>query len=160
MAIGRPPKPTNVHLLNGNPSKLKKTDLDNRVDVAVEIPQPPGHLSPAALAEWLRIVPDLEKMQVVSMVDRAALAAYCSSFALWAYADDKIQALGEAGMVIGEDENAKVSPWMRVRSSALMETHKFLAEFGFSPSSRSRVMVSAKKSAPEEDKSVKRFFNN
>lgn len=160
MAIGRPPKPTNVHLLNGNPSKLKKTDLEVRVDVPVEVPQPPSHLSDGALAEWHRISPELEKMQVVSMVDRAALGAYCSSYSIWEIADNKIRSLGESGMVVGEDDLAKVSPWMRVRSSAIIEMHKFLIEFGFSPSSRSRVMVAAKKTAPEEEKSVKRFFNN
>lgn len=160
MAVGRPPKPTNVHLLNGNPSKLKKKDLDARVDIPVEIPEPPSHLSPSALAEWHRISPELEKMQVVSMVDRAALAAYCSSYSIWEIADNKIQSLGEAGMVVGDNELAKVSPWMRVRSSAIIEMHKFLIEFGFSPSSRSRVMGAAKKAAPEEEKSIKRFFNN
>src|SRR4051812_38548487 len=72
------------------PSALKKMQGTYRADRAavneftptLGLPEPPDWLDVGALEEWQRIVPELEKAGVLSLVDGAALEGYCSNFAL------------------------------------------------------------------------------
>jgi phage terminase small subunit len=85
------PLPANVHRLRGNPSKLSTAQLEAGIDPAVEIPSCPQHLLPAARKEWKRIAPELEKLGLISKIDRAALALYCQEYAWWAWHEACLQ---------------------------------------------------------------------
>lgn len=73
--------PANVHLLRGNPSKKTGAELQAGVHPDVEIPNCPPHLRPEAKKEWKRIAPELEKLGLISRLDRTALALYCQAWA-------------------------------------------------------------------------------
>jgi hypothetical protein len=52
------------------------------------LPRCPAHLSDVARKEWRRIATPLYRMGVLSVTDRAALAAYCQAWARWVEAEE------------------------------------------------------------------------
>lgn len=147
----------------GNRSKKAISEFTNSVLPDVAIPGCPGHLLPDATEEWNRITPELVKLRVISHLDRAALAVYCQAYARWVQAETKLAELGDTGLV---DETPsgyrQISTWLQISNRAVEQMHKFLTEFGMSPSSRSRVTPGQ---APQSDlfdlpeqKTPARFF--
>lgn len=137
---GPKPLPANVHMLRGNPSKLSTHQLRDGIAPKVEIPACPKHLKGAALKEWKRITVELEVLGLVSKIDRAALAMYCTAWGRYVEAEEKIQALGEAGLVDETPNGFRVqSVWLNIANKAMEQCKSFLSEFGMSPSARSRV---------------------
>jgi len=78
---GPKPLPKNVHLLRGNPSKKALHELNGAIQPEIEIPGCPKHLLKEARKEWKRITPELEKLGLISRIDRTALALYCQTYA-------------------------------------------------------------------------------
>ncbi len=146
---GPKPLPPNVHNLRGNPSKKPLGALLGGVHPLVEIPGCPAHLLPEARKEFKRIAVELEELGLVSQMDRAALVAYCTAWAETVQCEKKIAELnkadpkGEAGL-IGYTPNGyqQMSVWVQIRNRAYERMGKFMAEFGMSPSSRTRVTPS------------------
>src|SRR3990172_5937812 len=89
---GRPPTPTNLKLLRGNPGKRRLNDKEP--DPKVEIPPCPGHLNRVAKREWRRVSKELFALGLVSKIDRAALGRYCDAYGRWAEAATQIQQYG------------------------------------------------------------------
>jgi P27 family predicted phage terminase small subunit len=146
---GPKPMPANVHLLHGNASKKSLSQLLDGVHPEVEIPKCPMHLQAEAKKEWKRISIELEQLGLISQIDRAALAAYCAAWAETVHCEKKITDLnaedpkGEAGLVgITPNGYQQMSVWVQIRNRAYDRMMKFAAEFGMSPSARSRVTVS------------------
>jgi P27 family predicted phage terminase small subunit len=155
--------PSNVHRLRGNPSKLPAHKLTDSVAPDIEIPGCPTHLLPDAKKEWKRVAPQLEKLGLISQMDRAALAVYCQAYARWVQAEEKIKALGEAGLIEETPSGYKqIAVWLQISNRAVEQMHKFMCEFGMSPSSRSRVTASPQTDLFDDDdtnrKSPGRFF--
>ena len=137
---GPKPLPANVHLLRGNASKLPMHQLRDGIAPPVEIPNQPRHLKGAALKEWKRITVELEKLGLISQIDRAALAMYCTAWGRYVDAEEKLLELGESGMVDVTPNGFQVQGvWLNIANKAMDQCKSFLAEFGMSPSSRSRV---------------------
>jgi len=145
---GPAPLPKNVHLLKGNPSKIPAHQLRDVVQPTTEIPKPPRHLDKEAVGEWKRITAELYKLGLVSQIDRAALSGYCAAWSEVVQCERKITELnkadpkGEAGLV-GYTPNGyqQMSVWVQIRNRAYERMMKFAAEFGMSPSSRSRLVA-------------------
>lgn len=160
---GPKPMPNNVHRLLGNPSKKPLNQLLDSVSPDVEIPGCPKHLLPEARKEWKRITPELEKLRLIAKIDRAALSLYCQSWARWVWAEQMLaraQASAAAKMAEAESRGEQYcggdgyvvatpnghlgySPHWVIANRAMDQVDKFLASFGLSPSSRSRVTPSA-----------------
>jgi P27 family predicted phage terminase small subunit len=141
--------PATVHLLHGNASKKPLSQLLDGVHPEVEIPKCPPHLQAEAKKEWRRIAVELETLGLVTRIDRAALAAYCAAWAEVVFCEKKISAAneadpkGEAGMIWDTPSGYKqMSVWLQIRNRAYDRMMKFAAEFGMSPSARSRVTPS------------------
>ena len=131
--------PDNVHRLNGNPSK-KRLNFDPNTAVPVEIPDPPAHLSKDAREEWDRISVDLYRFGLISKVDRAALAVYCTAYARWAQVEAELNDKGIEGLTQSTPNGYEAPSALIILSNRQVEImHKFLAEFGMSPSARVRV---------------------
>lgn len=140
---GPKPLPTNVHMLNGNRSKLSPSKLLDGVRPDVSIPDAPDHLLPAALEEWERITVELEKLGLVTEIDRAALAVYCQAYGRWVEAEQKLAENNGAAMIdITPSGYKQQGVWLQISNRAVEQMHKFLAEFGMTPSARSRVTPS------------------
>lgn len=102
-------------------------------------PSPPNWLKSEALAEWGRVVPELESIGLLSVVDRAALTAYVTSWATFAECAKDIDDRGV--MVEGRDGNLVKNPSVAMQRDALAQIKTWCAEFGLSPGSRARMQL-------------------
>lgn len=137
---GPKPLPTNVHLLQGNRSKLPAHKLKDSVTPEVKIPDCPTHLLPEAKKEWKRLAPQLERLGLISELDRAFFAAYCQAYGRWVQVEKQLKKHGDAGLIDTTPSGYKqMSVWLQISGRALSDMEKYGTHFGFSPSSRSRV---------------------
>jgi P27 family predicted phage terminase small subunit len=134
MTRGRKPKPTALKILHGTNRRDRARDEPTPKR---KIPKPPEHLTPAALAEWKRIAPELHELGLLTELDRAALAAYCQTYARWTEAEADVAKVGR--LVRTNAGEAVANPNLAIADRALKQMHQFVAEFGMSPSSRTRV---------------------
>lgn len=132
---GRKPVPTAVRLLRGNPGK-RPTNAHEPRPQPIAPPCPP-ELSPPARDEWHRVVAELVQLGLMTRLDRAALAAYCQAYALWA---DAIQAIQKYGPLLKSPNGyPQVSPYLAVANKQAELMIRIASEFGFTPASRSRL---------------------
>ena len=89
---GRRPTPTRIKILTGNPGKRPLNRNEPRPEPA--LPECPPELGPSAQREWARLIGELSKLNLITNLDRAALASYCGAYALWAEATEAIQKFG------------------------------------------------------------------
>jgi len=144
---GRKPKPTLLKTLEGNPGKRP---LNDREPVPPEgIPDCPDFLTNEARAEWFRIAKVLKEMQLLTLADRAALAAYCTAYGRWVEAEKQVQKYGTIVKSPHKGFPMK-SPYLTVADQALESMRKLMVEFGLTPSSRSRIKVPANRDATDE----------
>jgi phage terminase small subunit len=73
-----PATPTALKLLAGNPGHRPLNQNEPKPELVA--PTCPSHLSREAKREWRRIVPELEKLGLLTRIDRAALAAYATAY--------------------------------------------------------------------------------
>jgi P27 family predicted phage terminase small subunit len=135
----RGPKPTPTHILELRGSKLAKGRGDNpRPDPTP--PPCPTWLDREARAEWRRIVPELERLGLLTRVDRAALTCYCQA---WSELNDATRVLKRDGKYLHLGENGYLSPHPALaQQRAAWKTIKdFCALFGLDPSSRTGLHV-------------------
>lgn len=142
---GPKPLPKNVHVLQGNRSKMPTRALfDDKILPATEIPTPPDHLSPEAVEEWERLGIELAKLGLISQIDRAAFAVYCQAYGRWVHAERAIQAAGDKGLITTTPNGfQQMGAWLVISKQAVEQMKVFLIEFGMTPSSRSRVTPSS-----------------
>jgi P27 family predicted phage terminase small subunit len=135
MIRGPRPKPTAPRRADGNPGK-RGYNRAEPVAPAGAI-EPPPHLLARALAEWHRIAATLQDMGVVTLVDRAALAAYCQAWGRWVEAEEKLA--GTPLLLKTPSGYIQQSPWLSVSNRQLELMGRYMAELGLTPASRSRV---------------------
>jgi P27 family predicted phage terminase small subunit len=141
---GRKPKPTALKELAGNPGKRALNRREPKP--ASGLPPCPRHLTGEARKEWRRMGGELARMGVVTAVDRAALAAYCQAWARWVEAEGQVAKLGT--IVKTANGNLIQNPYLAVANRAMEQMTRLAAEFGMTPSSRSRVQVQAGEDGP------------
>lgn len=102
-------------------------------------PEPPEFLTPEARAEWDRILPELERLELTKTIDRAALAAYCETWSRWVAAQMELKTQGM--FVTGSMGQLVKSPAIAIIESAGKELRAWCAEFGLTPSAEGRLNV-------------------
>jgi P27 family predicted phage terminase small subunit len=132
---GRRPKPTRLKLLTGNPGKRPLNANEPKPQVA--IPECPLELGPVARREWDRMAAELTSLRILTQLDRAALAAYCGAYAMWAEATASIQKFGT--MVKSPTGYPVQSPYVSIANRQAEIMMRIASEFGFTPASRSRI---------------------
>lgn len=137
---GRRPKPTHLKALMGNPGKRSLSGSEPQPEAIV--PSCPPELGPAAQREWNRLVADLGKLNLLTSLDRAALAAYCGAYALWAEATEAVQKFG--AMVKSPTGYPIQSPYISIANRQAEIMMRIASEFGFTPASRSRIAAPSK----------------
>ena len=134
---GRRPKPTRLKLLTGNPGKRALNAHEPQPEPTV--PECPVELGPVARREWDRLAVELSALRILTNLDRAALAAYCGAYAMWAEATEAIQKFGT--MVKSPSGFPQQSPYVAVANRQAEIMIRIAAEFGFTPASRSRISM-------------------
>jgi len=131
-----------LKVLAGNPGKRKLNEAEPQLEDATL--DPPKELlykkNSDALEEWTRLAPVLYGGKILKEVDRTALFAYCLTFQKWLHAERKIRTKG----IFQTTPNGyqQISPWVTVSGRCLKQMTALMAEFGMTPSSRSRLSVS------------------
>ena len=92
MIRGRRPKPTRIKALTGNPGKRPLNPHEPRPEPAA--PDCPPELSPMADRNGFASRAELAKLNLITHLDRGALATYCAAYGLWAEAMVQIQKYG------------------------------------------------------------------
>lgn len=80
-------------------------------------------------------------MGVLSITDRAALAAYCQAWARWVEAEEKLR---ETPMLIRTPSGyAQQSPWLSIANKQMELMGRYMAELGLTPAARARLPANA-----------------
>ncbi len=131
---GPVPKPTALKILDG--SRIRTGPEPEPTKGA---PRPPSDLRGEALAEWGRIVPELDNLGLLTKVDRGYLVAYCEA---WSSFNDSRAVLAEEGILVrGRDGGMVKNPAAQVMKDSADMMLKFGARFGLSPADRVRLSV-------------------
>lgn len=158
---GRPPKPTRLKILTGNPGGRPLNAAEPSFPPGV--PKCPAWLPSAAKKVWKRVVPLLEKSGLVTLADEDTLSAYC--VAVMEHQEATATLAGEGrrllvgGYPSGENGAGPVvggqwqpHPAVSQQRSAWAALRQFSALFGLDPSSRGRLALPpAKSSDPFDD---------
>src|ERR1035438_9842741 len=90
--MGRPPTPTALKILNGNPGKRPLNKDEPRLKVAK--PRCPEHLDEVAQREWKRVVRILMQMRVLTEADQVMLGIFCQTYSTLIDAQEKLKETG------------------------------------------------------------------
>lgn len=151
MKPGPIPKKNNVTEL--------KTAGDNKPKFVA--PDCPDHLNGRARNEWNRIIVFLERYKLITDIDTAALALYCSAYGRWQDAEDIIQKqknMGGDGMMVKAPSGYPIqNPYLAIANRAMEDCYKYLQQFGLSPAARTRVSSAGVNGDLFDDPSEKYF---
>jgi P27 family predicted phage terminase small subunit len=127
-------QPDNVRALRGNPGGRPTPE---RVTAPPGVPEPPDWLDAEAMAEWDRIVPELNRLGVLALVDRAALTTYCAAWSVFVRAE---KALQEDDLVAERraGNGPSKSPGWQIWREAATTVSALAKELFITPSSRLR----------------------
>jgi P27 family predicted phage terminase small subunit len=133
---GRKPNPTALKVLRGNPGRRPLNTREPAPPRVVDL-APPAELTGVAAAEWTRTAPELQRLGLLTTIDRQALIAYCMTWARWLDAEDQIR---KHGMVLKGRKGAPIlSPYVGIAARTMQQLKAWLEQFGMTPSARSRV---------------------
>jgi P27 family predicted phage terminase small subunit len=134
-----PPTPLPLQLLKGNPQQMSlRPEIEP--ERQAEPPEAPAFLEGFARDEWYRIVAELHRLKLLTILDIKPLAAYCTAYARWRTAVQalaKLEALNPVagGLMIKRAQN----PLVRIAGRAETDMLRYASQFGFTPVARSRL---------------------
>lgn len=146
---GPAPKPTPMKLLQGNAGK--RAINKNEPKPQLKAPPCPAWLSPEAKREWRQLAPALERLGLLTEVDKAIFAVYCQSWAEWRASVDFLH--GEGYTFETPKGYVQQRPEVAIGQRARKDMIAFGSQLGLSPASRTRISVepSEGKSDPFEE---------
>ncbi len=107
---------------------------------ALRAPNVPGWLPENARTVWKQHARALWDLGLLTLVDVDALAALCEATALYRTALEMIENEGAVWVNKGTGYSQQTA-WVSVRNTALAQMQKLWAEFGMTPSARTRIEV-------------------
>lgn len=133
------PLPTQEHILRGNPSKKKlEPEKEMQAILLTELPEAPPFLGEYGTAEWNRTGPILIANKMLNEGDLQVFQAYCMNVELIVQSQLDMQKNGLT--IIGQRGRIK-NPAVVSFGQATTAIRGFAAEFGLSPSARSRIKL-------------------
>ncbi len=142
---GPTPKPTKLKVIQGTYRKDRASTNEPKPEQTV--PKCPTFLKGEARREWRRITAELIKLKLLSEIDRAALAAYCTNWEMYVEADKIIR---KEGMTcITPKGHVQQRAEIGIRNRAMLQMKAFLSEFGMTPASRTRISVPEERINPD-----------
>lgn len=135
---GRKPKPTALKLVQGNPGRRPLNTDEPKPDP--KAPPCPEYLGEPAKAAWARVAPELERLGVLTVIDGMALELLVDAYQEWMDAREQVDLYGATYESLTQNGTIiRARPEVAIASDAWRRIRAMLAEFGMTPSSRSRV---------------------
>lgn len=132
---GRKAKPAALKQLQGNPGGRPLTK--NEPKPLKGAPTPPTWLDAEGKAEWARVVPELDRIGLLTKVDRQVLATLCQTWA------DYVEALAiirrEGTVSVSEKGGAYQHPAVGQKNAALKLLMGLWSRLGLTPSDRANM---------------------
>jgi P27 family predicted phage terminase small subunit len=149
MTRGRKPKPLALRVIEGNPGKRALASKNVAKPPVSAGLRPPAHLNADAKRHWREMARQLEVLGLLAAIDRGALAVMCDNYGLWAQSQRSLRAYAATtdgktvppGMMKHPSGATVAHPLLKVARDARRDYLKAAAEFGMTPSARSRVEI-------------------
>lgn len=140
---GPAPKPARQKKLEGTHRKDREAPNALDFNPTTDLPAPPADLrSDAARQCWNVCAKELHAKGMLATVDLALLRAYCYQVSLMLEAEEELELNGKTETRHTANGSHQVrSPWIAILSDATEKVSKIGQQFGFSPSSRTRISV-------------------
>lgn len=145
-------KPPRLKLLNGRGDGKDSAGrpIPTPPKFAREAPEPPDWLDGEALAEWERVAPSLEELDLLKTADRATLAAYCETWARYvaAVAEYKVN-----GLTLINPDSGRVgkNPAVAIAETAAAQLRTYANDFGLSPAAERAISTAVKTDDSTDD---------
>jgi P27 family predicted phage terminase small subunit len=142
---GRKKIPTEIKELRGTARADRKTPAQMKPDPFQNIPMPPEHLGEIAQAEWINIVSNYAKLNMLSSLDASMIASYCTLIEQYIEANTELKAQSKIVQVFNADGSVKgttANPLIKIANEALDRALKIAVELGLTPASRTKISVS------------------
>ncbi len=138
---GRRKKPTNIKVLHGTFRKDRNVTSEIQARPVKKIPPAPSWLDEAGRKEWKRVAKELHSMGLLTILDFTALEAYCVAYSRWQHAEKEIDINGFSYEYTNREgvQMMRKNPAVGIATESMKQMRMWLAEFGMTPSSRSKV---------------------
>ena len=125
-------QPTNLRVLHGEtrPSRVNTSEPVPRN----RAPEPPDDMSAMERAEWDRILPELQAMDLAYAADRDVIRAYCSAVVRHAEAMHLVNTTGP--LMRGRNGDVVKNPAVAMARDAGSALLQFARELGLTPAAR------------------------
>jgi len=139
--MSNPAKPTALRVLEGNPGKraLPKNEPEPRPIT----PEAPPYLSPLARRRWDELLPELEIIGTLTVIDGDLFACYCMAYADIVELTADVEEFGRSYNV-GLNGAQAARPEVGMLNRAKDDLRRFGAELGVGAASRTKVEVKKK----------------
>ncbi|ODB61351.1 phage terminase small subunit P27 family [Paenibacillus polymyxa] len=135
-------KPTELKMIQGTYRADRAPENEPKPNAPAAVPEPPAHLDATAKKEWRRLAPELFRLGLLTKVDLGTFEVYCLSYGRLVAAH---KSLRKAKTMFHEYTNKAgatnfvARPEIAVIQKESLVIKAFCAEFGLSPSARTRM---------------------
>lgn len=137
---GPPPEPTALKLLKGNPGKRAINHTEPHPAKAEKGKRRvPSTLPPSGKTLWRALVPELERLNLLTKIDDATLHGACLNYARALQAGALVK---KQGLTIVTDKGFVIQhPAVSIERNSWAAWLRFATQFGLTPSSRSAIHI-------------------
>ncbi len=149
---GRPRKPDELKELAGTLQRSRRLEPSVQLERLSSFEMPPTDLPEVGQQEWVRVMQQLQPLGVLTAVDLSLLKSYCQHVATMELAATELNRPGGYLTLMtnkGGGSYPIKSPWVGIYNEASDRAGKLGQQFGFTPSSRTRIVAPGK---PEKEK--------
>lgn len=151
---GRKPKPTHLKIIDGERNKNRINRKEPKPKT--KRPRCPQYLSQEAKRAWKILAPRLDRLGLLTEIDGQAFEGLCQAYGRWVEAERELAKTdpilrGKKIIKVKDKDGNEIekqipggyfqNPYLAVANRAWEQMMKAFAEFGLTPSSRSRISV-------------------
>jgi len=103
---------------------------------------------PIAYREWKRLAPELQRLGILTSLDRTMFEAYCRTYSEWV----RFSREAREALIKNPSGRVRISPYAELADRALKNLRYLATEFGMTPSSRSRIKIEPPESSDDFDR--------
>lgn len=148
---GRPPKPTQLRVLQGNPGKRAMPKGESKPAKPLKLPPVPRSLGAAGKARWRTFGKRLLDLGLLTDLDLHAFELYCRAVDEFEMASEELE---KGYYLVAASGYVYQSPFVSIKNNAQKMINTYLGQFGMTPASRSRISISG----PDDDDDARWLF--